>query len=73
MLKMTRGNIDTSKPLFSSSRKRHFTAASVPPSPPISAVIAALQQHRSTLQRELNVFADAVVQIDRRRIDRPSR
>ena len=52
------------------SRKRHFTAASVPPDSADQAVSLALQQDRRGLQSELNVLADSVVQVDRGKVGR---
>jgi hypothetical protein len=42
-----------------------------PASPSDRAMIAAFQDRERRLQRELDVIAPAVVQVDRRRIDRP--
>ncbi len=67
MLKMTRGNIEASKRFFSSSRNRHFNAASVPPGPPITPRPLRFK-NGSALQRELNVLPDSVVEINRRRV-----
>ena len=67
---MIRGNIDTSNPLCffiqETPLHRRFGAAKTP----IGPCPAALQQNRGALKSELNVIADTVVQIDRRRIER---
>ena len=71
-LKMMRGNIETSTPLFSSSRNRHFTAASVPPMPADQRRDRCVSESRATsCSVSWMCSPTAVVQIDRRRIDRP--
>ena len=57
------------KPHVSSSRKRHITAASVLPEPVDGPVTAPLQDHIGRLERELNMLAQAVVEVDRRRLE----
>ena len=64
---MTRGNIDMSKPLVVFVEKTPFHRGFGPAESADQPMSAALQEHRRRLQRELNVLADAVVQIDRRR------
>src|SRR4029077_9444314 len=69
-LKMTRGNIDMSRPLVASSRKRHFYRSLSAPKAADQPVTAALQNHGRILQCKLNVLAHSIIQIDLRHVDR---